>query len=234
MHLRTATLLLLYGCAGPDPDALLHAARVTEASAAYTKQTGHVIDFGHPAADGLARMAAHDPAITCAEIERRMRPVLLLDRVPLRGRLDLDLEFPSIRPVLVSAFDLGAVVVAVGRSTNPSEREAQDGGELPWIDGRLVGGAESAAEAEALGKAVDAHPPPRLVTIGMSDGSHSFYYTAQFKDGDWHAVNSLTPGAAGVWINFADYAAREGVAAAHARFGTRLPVTVAAEPGHHE
>lgn len=229
----TAALLLISACAGPDADVLLHAARVSEASAAYTKQTGRVIDFGHPAADGLARLAAKDKTLTCAEIERRMRPVLLLDQVPLRGRLDLDLTFPALGPVLGAAFDLGGVVVAVGRSNNPDERAAQDGGPLPWVNGRLIGGAESAAEATALGATIDANPPPRLVTVGMTDTRTAIFFTAQFKDGGWHVVNSLTPDAAGVWINFADYAAREGVEAAHQRFGTHLTVTSTA-PGHHE
>lgn len=212
----------LLGCARPDPDALLQAGRVAEAAAAYQAQTGHVVDFGHPAADGLARRAALQHAGSVADIERQMRPVLLLDQTPLRGRLALDLSFPSLGPVLAAAFDLGGTQVAVGRSQNPAEREVENGGDLPWSNGRLVGGAEDAASASALGRKVDADPPPRLVTVGMTDGTVSVFFTVQHKPEGWITVASLTPDAAATWINFADFAAHQGVAAAQARYGRRL------------
>lgn len=226
---------LLVGCGGgaPDPDALLHAAKVREAAAAFHQQTGRTLDFGHPAADGLARMAARDPSITFAEIERRMRPVLLLDQTPLRGTHTLDLTFPSLAPVLAAAFDLGATLVAVGRSVTPNERAAQDGGALPWVDGRLVGGAETREDALALGAAVDADPPTRLVTVGMDDGSVQVFFALQHRPDGWHGVNSLTPDQAATWINFADYAARDGVERARERYGARLSLT-ARQPEHHE
>ncbi len=227
-------LAVLLGChAAPDPDALLHAAKVREAAAAFHEQTGRTLDFGHPAADGLARMAARDPSITCVEIERRMRPVLLLDQTPLRGTRTLDLTFPALAPVLGAAFDLGARLVAVGRSVITNERGAQDGGALPWVDGRVVGGAESKDEAVALGASVDADPPTRLVTVGMDDGSVQVYFALQHRPDGWHGVNSLTPEQAGTWINFADYAAREGVARAQERYGTHLDVAPR-EQEHHE
>lgn len=228
-------LALLLGCGGgaPDPDALLHAAKVREAAAAFHEQTGRTLDFGHPAADGLARMAARDPSITCADIERRMRPVLLLDHTPLRGTRTLDLTFPSLAPVLAAAFDLGAKRVAVGRSVITNERAAQDGGALPWIDGRVVGGAETREEAFTLGASVDDDPPTRLVTVGMDDDDVQVFFTLQHRPDGWHGVSSLTPDQAATWINFADYAARDGVDRARERYGARLSVP-AREQEHHE
>lgn len=228
-------LALVLGCSGatPDPDVLLHAAKVREAAAAFEEQTGRTLDFGHPAADGLARMAARDPSITCAEIERRMRPVLLLDQTPLRGTRTLDLTFPALAPVLAAAFDLGAKLVAVGRSVITNERAAQDGGALPWADGRVVGGADTREDALALGAALDADPPTRLVTVGMDDGAGQVFFALHRRPDGWHGVNSLTPDQAATWINFADYAAREGVERAHERYGARLSVA-AREQEHHE
>ncbi len=223
-YARSVVLLLLLapGCAPPDPDALLRAYKLDEAAVAFESATGTPLSFDHPAADGLARRAAHDPSLTCAEIARRMRPVLLLDDTPLRGRLDLDLTMAALTPTLLAAFELGAVLVAVGRSSNPGERSAADGGDLPWSDGRLIGGATTSVEAAQLGATVDGAPPPRLVTVGMSDGSAQIFFTAQWKDGMWQTVNSLTPELAGTWINFADFGARQGADAARARYGDRL------------
>lgn len=214
----------LLACAQPDADALLQSGRVAEAAAAWKDQTGRTVDFGHPAADGLARRAALQHAGTMADVERQMRPVLLLDQTPLRGRLALDLSFPSLGPVLAAAFDLGGTLVAVGRSQNPAERGVDTGGDLPWSNGRLVGGAEDPAAARALGARVDAEPPPRLVTVGMTDGSAAVFFTMQRSGDSWLTVASLTPEPAATWINFADFAAHQGVDAARARYGARLTV----------
>ena len=223
--------LALWACSSPDPDALLRAYKLEEAAAVWQEQTGRTLDFGHPGVDGLARRAAHDPTITCAEIERRAAPARLLDQTPLQGRKTLDLSFPSLAPVLEAAFDLGARQVAVGRSKNPHEREVSNGGDLEWTDGRVVGGAETRGAAAALGAHVDAEPPPRLVTIAMTDGLHGepswaasrVYFTVQRRDGLWVTINSITPDAAARWINFADYAAGHGVEAARTRYGADPP-----------
>ena len=159
------------------------------------------------------------------DLAQHGQPVLLLDHTPLRGRRTLDLSFPALGPVLAAVFELGGQIVAVGRSENPREPEVAHGGDLPWEDGRLVGGATTSAEALALGANVDAHPPPRLVTVGMSDGANEVFFTIQRSEGLWLTINSLTPPAAAQWINFADYAAQQGADAARARFGSRLKVT---------
>lgn len=209
----------LLGCGTPDPDALLRAYKVEEAAAAFEARYHRSLPLDDPGADGLARRAAHDPTITCLEIERRMQPALLLDRTPLQGRLPLDLAFPSLAPVLAAAFDLGANLVAVGRSQNPHERDVADGGDLLWIDGRVIGGATGASAASALGLGVDRDPPPRLVTVAMTDGTDAVYFTLQHRPEGWSTVNSLTPDAAARWINFADFAASQGVPAAQRRYG---------------
>lgn len=213
--------LALLACSSPDPDALLRAYKLEEASAAWLAETGRTIDFDNAGADGLARRAAHDPTITCAEIERRLAPAGLLDRTPLQGRKALDLSFPSLAPVLAAAFDLGATLVAVGRSKNPHERDVADGGDLPWTDGRVVGGALSRTDATTLGSDVDADPPPRLVTVGMTPGH--IFFTVQRRGDVWVTINSITPEAAARWINFADFSQGHGVEAARERYGAHLP-----------
>ena len=221
----TPLITLLLACSHPTADALLQSGKVADAARAWHDETGRTLDFGHPAADGLARRAALDRTLGCADIERLMQPVLLLDHTPLRGRLTLDLSFPTLGPVLAAVFELGGQIVAVGRSENPREPEVAHGGDLPWEDGRLVGSATTSAEALALGASVDAHPPPRLVTVGMSDGTNEVFFTIQHSEGLWLTINSLTPPAAAQWINFADYAAQQGADAARARFGSRLKAT---------
>ncbi len=197
------TAFALSACAKPDPDALLRAARVDDAVAAYKAQTGRTLDLNHHGADGLARRAPRDPSMTCAELERRILPAELLDQTPLVGRRTLEMSFPKLGPVLAAAFDAGGTLVAVGRSQNPSEREVEDGGDLRWVDGRVVGGAQSRDEALTLGDRLDASPPPRLVTVGMTDGRGTVFFTMK-RDGDvWLTINSLSPDAAAAWITSA-------------------------------
>lgn len=214
----------LLGCPSPDCDAHLRAGDLAAASAVYASQKGQPLSFAHPAADAMARRAPVDPATTCERIADTLTGVLLLDRTPLRGRFSVDMSFGSLATVLSQAFEMGATVVAVGRSENPGEREAVSGGALPWVDGRFIGSALNAADARALGATVDASPPPRLVTIGMSDGVTDVHIALQFKDGGWLAMSSLTPGLASRWLTFADSAERQGPEVARQRYGPGLGV----------
>jgi hypothetical protein len=189
--------ILLLACRAADPDALLRRHDLDGASAAWTAKTGEEVDLDHTVADILAQRAAHDPSVTTAYTIEAVTAARLLDSCPRRGLATLDIGFASLASVFQAAEALanGGVRVAVGRSTLVSDRDPYMGGPLPFASGRIVGWA--GADAAAFGRAVDAEPPLRLVTVALRDQNGAFCFTAEHRpDGWWSTATSDAPAAA--------------------------------------
>ncbi|MDP2311094.1 MAG: hypothetical protein Q8P18_34055 [Pseudomonadota bacterium] len=212
-----AILLLVLACKSPpDPDARLRAGDLEGAAVAWEALHGSPLDVAHPAAVSLAARAPRDPSITAALLVDTLEAVRLLEQAPVKRTEELDLTFDRFTDLgaALDALAEGPAMVAVGRSETFADRDPYTtDAPLPWKGGRLVGFALTpsippAGPFEALGAALDANPPAKLVTVGVSDVSGILYLNVERRDGTWWAI-SASNGRAGARLVLAAASVRD-------------------------
>ncbi len=179
--------LWLLGCA-PDPDARLRDGDLAAAASASARR-GVPLDIDHPVAEILAVRARTDATITTASIADAMEAVRFLEQAPIIRKQGLDLSFARFEDLgaALDALAEGPALLVVGRSENLADKDPfLMGGDLPWKGGRLVGWART--DLAALGRRLDADPPPKLVVVGVRDDSGSVYLNIERRDAAWWPV----------------------------------------------
>ena len=207
------TFLALAACRPADPDALLHAGDLPGAGAAAR------VDVAHPVGDLLAFRARTDPSVTIEGIADAVDAVRLLEGAPVVRTQPLDLSFARMEDLgaALEALAEGPSILAVGRADGRGDGDPYTGGPIPWRGGRVVGWARH--DLAALGKQVDADPPPRLVTVAARDATGSVFLGVERREGAWWILSVADPEAAARVVLAAESVRDYGGPALRARRG---------------
>jgi hypothetical protein len=205
--------LLLAACRSADPDALLHQGDLPGAAAA----SG--LDLDHPVAEVLAFRARRDPTVTVAAIADAVEAVRVLEGAPAVRTQPLDLSFASLEGfgAALDALREGPAILVIGRADGRGDGDPYTDGPLPWRGGRVIGWAR--ADLAALGRSVDADPPPRLVVLAAQDDTGSVYLNVERRGDAWWVLAVSDPHLAARLVLAAESVRDYGAAALRERQG---------------
>jgi hypothetical protein len=218
--MRWTLAFLLAACGPADPDARLRAGDLPGAAEAHAAKHGVPLDIEHPIAEILATRARADTTITTAAIADAVEAARLLEQAPMIRLKSLDLSFARFEDLgaALDALAEGPALLAVGRAENLGDKDPYlTGGDLPWKGGRIS--AYGRASLATVGRGLDAHPPPKVVVVGMRDATGEVYVNVEWRDGAWWSVASATPEAAARLLLAAEAVGDYGGPALRAREG---------------